>query len=283
MATGYTGTVHFTSSDAQAVLPSDYTFTAADAGAHLQRHLQDGRAARAVTATDTVDVRSPARHRSRSARRPIGHLSSTVPRRATASPAGNSLTVTVTALGRSSATLPPATPARSISSAATAGRVLPARLHVAAADGTATFSDLQDNRPARYTATDTGRLDHRRHQHDFDGQPGGRQPPPRSRLRRRPRRRASPLSVTVTARDAFGNIATGYTGTVHFTSSDGQAALPADYTFTAADAGVHTFTATLKTAGSQTITATDTVTATITGTQPRSRQRGCRGQPLGDR
>jgi hypothetical protein len=28
------------------------------------------------------------------------------------------------------------------------------------------------------------------------------------------------LSVTVTALDAYGNIATGYTGTVHFTSSD---------------------------------------------------------------
>src|ERR671922_300253 len=56
-------------------------------------------------------------------------------------------------------------------------------------------------------------------------------------------------------------------GTVHFTSSDGQAVLPADYGFVAADAGVHTFSATLKTAGSQSITATDTVTSSITGTQ----------------
>ena len=30
---------------------------------------------------------------------------------------------------------------------------------------------------------------------------------------------------SVTAKDAFGNTATGYAGTVHFTSSDGQAAL----------------------------------------------------------
>ena len=56
-------------------------------------------------------------------------------------------------------------------------------------------------------------------------------------------------SFTLTARDAFGNLATGYTGTVHFTSSDGIASLPANYTFTSADAGVHTFNATLKTAG----------------------------------
>ena len=50
-------------------------------------------------------------------------------------------------------------------------------------------------------------------------------------------------------------------------STDSQAAgLPASYTFTAADAGSHTFTnVVLETAGSQTITATDSVTSTITG------------------
>jgi hypothetical protein len=74
-------------------------------------------------------------------------------------------------------------------------------------------------------------------------------------------------SFTVTALDASGNIATGYTGTVHFSSSDGQAALPANYTFTSSDAEVHTFSATLKTAGSQSLTATDTATSTIIGTQ----------------
>ena len=60
---------------------------------------------------------------------------------------------------------------------------------------------------------------------------------------------------------------TGYTGTVHFTSSDGSAVLPANYTFTAGDAGTHVFSVTLKTAGTQSITATDTVTGSITGTQ----------------
>ena len=39
--------------------------------------------------------------------------------------------------------------------------------------------------------------------------------------------------MTVTAYDAYGNVATGYTGTVAFTSSDPQACFPADYTFTA--------------------------------------------------
>jgi hypothetical protein len=66
--------------------------------------------------------------------------------------------------------------------------------------------------------------------------------------------------------DAFGNTATGYTGTVHFTSSDPQAVLPANYTFSAANDGVHTFSATLKTAGSPSLTVTDTSTASIVGT-----------------
>jgi hypothetical protein len=74
-------------------------------------------------------------------------------------------------------------------------------------------------------------------------------------------------TVTVTVKDAYGNVATGYRGKVHFTSSDPKAVLSADYTFTASDAGVHKFTVTLKIAGTQSVTATDTVTATIKGSQ----------------
>ncbi len=53
-------------------------------------------------------------------------------------------------------------------------------------------------------------------------------------------------TFTVTALDAYGNLATGYAGTVHFTSSDAQAVLPANATLTG---GTGTFSATLKTAG----------------------------------
>src|SRR5262249_40077308 len=74
-------------------------------------------------------------------------------------------------------------------------------------------------------------------------------------------------SITVTALDAFGNVATGYTGTATFRSSDPIAGLPADYAFTAADAGVHTFTAALKRAGTQFLQVTDTLTSTITGAE----------------
>ncbi|MGL4551118.1 MAG: FG-GAP repeat domain-containing protein, partial [Gemmataceae bacterium] len=63
----------------------------------------------------------------------------------------------------------------------------------------------------------------------------------------------APFNVTVSALDAFGNVAAGYLGAVRFTTTDLGAgvALPAAYTFTAGDAGVHTFTGvTLVTAGS---------------------------------
>src|SRR5207253_2396459 len=61
-------------------------------------------------------------------------------------------------------------------------------------------------------------------------------------------------SFSVTALDPYGNVATGYSGTVHVTSSEGQAALPGDYSSTASDHGSHNFYATLKTARSQSLT-----------------------------
>ena len=79
----------------------------------------------------------------------------------------------------------------------------------------------------------------------------------------------SAISVTVTAKDVYNNIATGYLGTIHFTSTDTHIgmALPADYTFLAGDNGSHTFTGevTLATAGTQTVTATDTTVPAIFG------------------
>jgi hypothetical protein len=77
----------------------------------------------------------------------------------------------------------------------------------------------------------------------------------------------SALTVTVKALDAGNSTVTGYRGKVHFTSTDRKASLPADYTFTAADQGVHVFSAVLKTAGTQALTAKDTADATVTGTQ----------------
>jgi hypothetical protein len=52
-----------------------------------------------------------------------------------------------------------------------------------------------------------------------------------------------PFSITVTVQDAYGNTVTGYQGTVHFAAYLGADMIAtADYTFTAADSGQHTFT-----------------------------------------
>jgi hypothetical protein len=166
VATNYTGTVRFTSTDPQAVLPANYTFTAADKG------VKDFPITLSRVGTWEIrveDVSNP------------------------------SLTA------RSSVTVQPG--------AAT-------QLIVTAADG--------------------------------------------------PFESGEEFSLEVLLRDAFGNDATGYQGTIRFTSTDPQATLPADYTFTLADEGRSSFTGVLRTAANpQRITLTDTARPTLTATLER--------------
>jgi hypothetical protein len=68
------------------------------------------------------------------------------------------------------------------------------------------------------------------------------------------------FNFTVAAVDRDGHTLTSFGDTLHFTSSDSQAVLPADSTLTNSTA---TFSATLKTAGNQTITATDTSNSSV--------------------
>jgi hypothetical protein len=75
------------------------------------------------------------------------------------------------------------------------------------------------------------------------------------------------FSLTLTVHDVKGNVATGYTGTVLFSRSDGTATLPRNYTFTASDAGVHTFTGViLRKKGKQTITVIDALNSALAAT-----------------
>jgi hypothetical protein len=72
-----------------------------------------------------------------------------------------------------------------------------------------------------------------------------------------------PFAVTVTVQDAYGNTVTGYTGTVHFTLT-GPAMAVADYIFTAADMGSHTFSnLALSQVGDYTLTGVDSADPTI--------------------
>jgi hypothetical protein len=75
-----------------------------------------------------------------------------------------------------------------------------------------------------------------------------------------------PFEVSVAVYDSFGQVAVGYSGTIHFSTTDGDpnVVLPMDYTFGIGNGGMVTFSGgvTLITSGSQTLTATDLTSGT---------------------
>jgi hypothetical protein len=78
-------------------------------------------------------------------------------------------------------------------------------------------------------------------------------------------RAGAPFSLRVVVEDAYGNVVTKYTGTVHLSSTDKKATLPSNYTFTTADEGVHTLNAlVLRMRGNQKITIADTHNSSLT-------------------
>src|SRR5204862_70581 len=70
-------------------------------------------------------------------------------------------------------------------------------------------------------------------------------------------------AVTVEALDDQGQLVPDYAGTVHFTSTDGSATLPDDYTFTTEDQGQHDFTMSWSAEGRRTPTATGADDSTV--------------------
>jgi Big-like domain-containing protein/VCBS repeat protein len=259
-AIGYTGTVHFTSSDGQAALPTDYTFTGVDAGVHTFSVTLNTPGNQTVTATDTTTGTITGNISTEVISAAATHFLVTAPATVTA---GSSFSVTVTALNSANAT--DAGYRGTVHFTSTDGAaVLPANYTFTAADaGVHTFTVILTAAGAQtITATDTTTA-------SITGNVSTTvnasvathfsvSAPATATL-------GTAFTVTVTALDAFNNTAAGYRGTVHFTSSDGAAVLPPNYTFTAADAGVHSFTVTLNTAGTQSVTVTDTVTGSITG------------------
>jgi FG-GAP-like repeat/FG-GAP repeat len=264
-AAGYTGTVHFTSSDGQAVLPAFYTFTAVDGGVHTFSAILETAGTQSITATDTLTLSltgsetgvtvNPAAASNFDVVAPAGGT------------AGSAFSVTVTALDPYNNTATGYTGAVHFTSS-DGQAILPSDYTFTAADnGVHTFSSgviLKAAGTQTVTASDTvasaitGSAAVTINAAAASTMTVTGFPSPTTA--------GAAGSLTVTLKDAYGNTASGYTGTVHFTSSDGKAALPANYTFTAADAGVHTFSVILKTAGTQSLTATDTTTGSLTGT-----------------
>jgi FG-GAP-like repeat len=72
----------------------------------------------------------------------------------------------------------------------------------------------------------------------------------------------TPFVFTVTALDQSNNVSTNYAGTVDFTSSDSAAILPTNSTLAG---GIGTFSATLVTAGTQTLMVTDSNNSNVVG------------------
>jgi hypothetical protein len=264
-ATGYRGTVHVTSSDGQSSLPADYAFTSGDAGVHIFSATLKTAGTQSITVTDTTTGTITGTQNGIIVNAAASTLTvAGFPSPVTAGVAGN---VTITAKDAFGNT---ATGYRGTvqitSSDGQAG--LPANYAFTSGDaGVHIFSaTLKTAGTQSITGTDTTTG-------TITGTQNGITVNAASASTLTVAGFPSPdtagvaHNVTVTAKDAFGNTATSYRGIVHFTTSDGQATLPANYTFKSGDAGVHTFSVTLKTAGTQSITATDTVTGTIKGTQ----------------
>jgi hypothetical protein len=262
-ATGYLGTVHFTSSDGQASLPGNYTFTVADNGVHSFSATLKTAATQSITATDTANgsitgsqsgiVVNPAAASSLTA--------SGFPSPITAGMAGN---ITVTAKDPYGNIATGYTGTVHFTSSDTQA-ILPPDSTLT--NGTGTFSaTLKTAATQSITATDKANGSLTSTQSGIVVNPAalasfavGGFPTPITA--------GTPGTFTVTAKDAYNNTVTGYTGTVHFRSGDLQASLPANYTFMATDNGTHTFSATLKTAGPQALLVATRTPGLILGGQ----------------
>ncbi len=264
-ATGYAGTVHFTSTDGVATLPGNYIFTAADAGMHVFTNgvILKTAGSQTVTATDTATAALTGR----AAVTVSPAAASTLIVAGFPSPvtAGVASTFTVTAKDSYSNVATGYTGTIAFSSGDSRA-TLPGNYTFTVADaGVHTFSAMlktagtqsitaKDTVTGTITGTDAGITVNPAAASKF--------------LISAPAsvRSGVAFSLTITVKDAYGNVVTGYTGTIHFSSSDSRATLPANYTFTAADKGVHTFTGlVLRKKGNQKITLTDTLNSSLTG------------------
>jgi VCBS repeat-containing protein len=253
-ATGYGGTVHFTSSDAQAALPVN---SALANGTGVFSATLKTSGTQNITATDTVSSSINGTSNNVSVGAAVAtHFSVIAPSSATA---GSAFNFTVTALDQFNNTATGYAGTVHYTSG-DAQAVLPANGTLTSGTG-ALSATFKTSGTQTLTATDTV-------SNSIAGTSNGVTVSPAAATHFSVSAPASAIAgtafnFTVTALDAFNNTATAYSGTTHLTSSDAEAALPADTTLAS---GVGTLSATLKTAGVQTLTATDILSGSITGT-----------------
>ncbi len=253
-ATGYTGTVKFTSSDTLAVLPANATLTD---GIGVFSVTLCTAGSQTITATDTqlstITATSGGINVSAAT---ATHLALSLPASATA---GGAFIITVTALDQFGNTDTNFSAAVDFTSS-DAGAVFPTATSLSAGVGTfsamLTTSGLQSVAVSAplvgitSSASSNVTVNPAPASHFVVTAPGTAIP-------------NGPIILVVTALDSFDNTVTNYSGTVRFTSTDGLAALPANSTLTK---GVGLFSVTLKTTGNQTVTVTDSGASALNGT-----------------
>jgi hypothetical protein len=250
----YLGTVHFTSTDANATLPIDFTFHSGDDGTHAFATLVKLVTAGAQTVTASDGTFSSTQNVTVNAAAPASITLSGLPGTVTA---GDQNAVTVTAKDQfGNVSKGPNAYLGTVHFTSTdANATLPADFTFHSGDdGTHTFATLVKLVTAgaqTVTASDG----------TFSSTQNVTVKPAAAEsysvvLAANPAATTVATNVTVTALDQFSNVATGYSGTVHFTSTDGAALLPADSTLVN---GTKLFTGgvTFKTVGSQKVTASD--------------------------
>ncbi|MFY0568546.1 hypothetical protein ACN28E_32615 [Archangium lansingense] len=259
--TGYQGTVHFSSTDSRAALPSTYTFTEADAGTRTFFASLQTSGMQTITVVDAAraELKDSGSFAVSAAAATACEISG-VPTTATA---GTTLPVRVTArdtfgnisapyTGTMTVTATDAHPQVSIPAAAAyvpasdqGSRIFGTRL-VSAGGQTITATDSTGGWSCTASVTINPAA-------------------PRIAVTLPPDANSSyPVDAQVSVKDAYNN-PISYAGSLTFSSTDAAATLPANLTLTGSESGTSTVTTTFKTLGAQQLTATLVGDASVSG------------------
>ncbi|WPB75217.1 lamin tail domain-containing protein [Archangium violaceum] len=261
--TGYTGTVRFTSTDGKATLPLEYTFTPADLGS--KEFPVTLSSARELPHSITVeDKGSPSLTATASVQVTWAELARFAMDAPASARAGDPVTVKVTALDAYDNTVEDYLGMVGFSSVP-ADAELPADYTFSPADKGSAFFTFTPKTAASTTFTVTDAALGKSGSDTVDVTPASAMHLVMAVSPSGPVLAGSLLTVDVTAMDDFGNVATGYTGTVRFASSDVKAVLPGDTAFVPGDSGHRSFSVTLKTArvDAQSLTVKDVASASL--------------------
>jgi hypothetical protein len=262
LATGFTGTVQFTSSDSNADLPPDYSFVAGDQGSHTFQVTFKKAGTQSLSVADAgltgdqrngIQVSAASPSQLAFVQDPVNTFIRTA----------DPLPVTVQLEDPYGNPVARSVPVTLSLGANPGGAVLKYATSSTDLTGRATFPKLMLTKPGvGYTLVASS--------------PNGSSAPSDSftvytathfklTLTSHKATAGTSFTVTVTALDVHNHPDPTYLGTVHFTSTSTLADLPADYTFTSTDQGVHNFPVSLNKSGLRGLTVADTAKTVVKG------------------